>query len=213
MKDFWSFLLQTLTVSGVAVLVLCVKAMFRDKFSPRWQFWIWGLVALTIIVPAGFSGRYTLINWPLLVETMKSYFTGEYGTITKVAAPIPLPSLGELENIFDWIYGIYVVGVIFFLVRYFSLYFMLRLALARIFKKADFRAGKRYLLEDAEQEDYRVQKFVDFVADKYHLSSCRAVQEEGLESAFICGLFRPVLVLPAGVETDEKVILHELKIP
>ena len=210
MKDFWSFLLQTLTVSGVAVLVLCVKAMFRDKFSPRWQFWIWGLVALTMVVPAGFSGRYTLINWPLLVETMKSYFTGEYGTITKVAAPIPLPVFGELENIFDWIYGIYVAGVIFFLVRYFSLYFMLRLALARIFKKADFRAGKRYLPEDAGREDHSVQKYVDFVADKYHLSSCRVVQEEGLESAFICGLFRPVLVLPAGLKTDEKVILHEL---
>ena len=30
MTDFWSLLLQTLTASGVAALLLVVKAMFRD---------------------------------------------------------------------------------------------------------------------------------------------------------------------------------------
>ncbi len=34
MRDIWAFLLQTLTASGVAVLLLIVKAMFRDKLSP-----------------------------------------------------------------------------------------------------------------------------------------------------------------------------------
>ena len=38
MTDLWSFLLQTLTASGVAALLLAVKALFRDKLSPRWQF-------------------------------------------------------------------------------------------------------------------------------------------------------------------------------
>lgn len=38
MRDIWAFLLQTLTASGAAVLLLAVKAMFRDKLSPRWQF-------------------------------------------------------------------------------------------------------------------------------------------------------------------------------
>ena len=35
MTNLWSFLLQTLTASGVAVLLLVVKGMFRDKLSPR----------------------------------------------------------------------------------------------------------------------------------------------------------------------------------
>ena len=35
MTDIWSFLLQTLTASSAAVLLLLVKAMFRDKLSPR----------------------------------------------------------------------------------------------------------------------------------------------------------------------------------
>ena len=38
MGNIWSFLLQTLTASGVAVLLLAVKTLFRDKLPPRWQF-------------------------------------------------------------------------------------------------------------------------------------------------------------------------------
>ena len=38
MFDIWSFMLQTLTVSGVAALILVIKALFKDKLSPKWQF-------------------------------------------------------------------------------------------------------------------------------------------------------------------------------
>ena len=57
MTDLWSFLLQTLTASGAAVFLLVVKALFRDKLSPRWQFGIWGLLALVLLLPAGAGGR------------------------------------------------------------------------------------------------------------------------------------------------------------
>ena len=50
MTDIWSFLLQTLTASGVAALLLIVKAMFRDKLSPRWQFAIWGVLAAVLLL-------------------------------------------------------------------------------------------------------------------------------------------------------------------
>lgn len=196
MTDFWSFLLQTLTACGAAVLVLAAKVIFRDKLSPRWQFGAWGLVGLALLVPAGRFGRYALINWPVFVEAAKSLLTGEYGTLTKVIAPVPLP-LKKVEGIFDWIYIIYVAGVFFFLIRYAVLYLRLRMVLRRI------RREEKYSGTD-------IQKYVDTVAQKYHLSSCPALSVKGLASAFICGVFHPVLVLPAGVETDEKIILHEL---
>lgn len=55
MRDIWAFLLQTLTASGVAVLLLIVKAMFRDKLSPRWQFAVWGILGIILLLPAGFA--------------------------------------------------------------------------------------------------------------------------------------------------------------
>lgn len=61
MTDLWSFLLQTLTATGAAAFLLIVKELFRDKLSPRWQFGIWGLLALVLLLPAGRGGRYVLL--------------------------------------------------------------------------------------------------------------------------------------------------------
>ena len=190
MTDFWSFLLQTLTASGAAALLLCVKAMFRDKLSPRWQFGIWGVLAVILLLPAGFGGRYVLLNWPLWVEALKSALTGDFGTLTRVTVPVPLPPAAPPGTVFDWLFLVYELGAAALLARYMISYIRLRMALKK---------GR-------PAQNGRVRA----VAAWYDLPVCPAVAVDGLSTAFICGLFRPVLALPAGVETDDKVILHEL---
>ena len=192
MTDLWGFLLQTLTASGAAVLLLIVKAMFRDKLSPRWQFAAWGVLALVLLVPAGLGGRYTLVNWPLLVEAVKSALTGDY-SLTRVVAPIPLPRLQMPGSAAEWLYAVYVIGALVLLVRYLISYLRLRQALRRGTPAGEERIAR-----------------IAAAAERYGLSPCRAVEVPGLKTAFICGVFRPVLALPAGVETDDKVLLHEL---
>ena len=91
MTDIWSFLLQTLTASGAAVLLLALKAMFRDKLSPRWQFAAWGVLAILLLLPAGRGGRYVLLNWPFYVELLRSTLAGEYGALAHITAPSPCP--------------------------------------------------------------------------------------------------------------------------
>ena len=93
MNDIWSVLLQTLTASGVAALLLALKAMFRDKLSPQWQFAAWGVLAMVLLRPAGWRGRYVLFNWPFYVELLRSALTGEYGALAHVTVPVPLPPL------------------------------------------------------------------------------------------------------------------------
>ena len=190
MTDIWSFLLQTLTASGVAMLLFAVKAMFRDKLSPRWQFAIWGVLAAVLLLPAGRGGRYVLLNWPMLIETAKSALTGEFGTLTRVIAPVPLPSLTMPKTAADWLYLVYVAGVVILLARYLISYVVLR----RVLKRG----------RPAQNERIRA------VGSQYHLPVCPAVEVDGLPTAFICGVFKPVLALRAGTETDDKVILHEL---
>lgn len=190
MTDIWSFLLQTFTASGVAALLLIIKALFRDKLSPRWQFAVWGILGIMLLVPAGFRGRYVLLNWPLLVETLKSILTGRFGTLTRVAAPLPLPAISPPRTLWDWLYLVYAGGVILLLTRYAIAYVRLR----RLLKRG--RSAKA--------------EGLNAVAEKYGLPLCPAVEVEGLSSAFVCGVFRPVLALPAGAEPEEKVLLHEL---
>ena len=103
MSDIWSFLLQTLTASGAAAVLLAVKRMLRDKLSPRWQFAVWGVPALVLLLPAGRGGRYVLVNWPLAVEFLRSLLTEEFGVLTRVSAPGPLPHFtGLLRSGAEW---------------------------------------------------------------------------------------------------------------
>ena len=54
-------MLQTLTVSGAAALLLAVTAVFRDKLSPRWQAAAWGVLGLVLLVaiPLPGTGAWT----------------------------------------------------------------------------------------------------------------------------------------------------------
>lgn len=190
MSDIWGFLLQTLTASGVAVLLLAVKWMFRDKLSPRWQFAAWSVLGLMLLLPAGRGGRHTILNWPFYVEVLRSWLTGDYSVLVRVTAPVPLFPREMPHTLWDWLFAVYLAGVVFFLGRYVLSYFRLRLAL------------KRGLPGGEDQ--------VERVAARYGLPKCRSVKVEGLPTAFVCGFIRPVLALPAGRETEDKVILHEL---
>ena len=51
MTNIWAFLNQTLSVSIIAVLLLVIKYILKDKLSPRWQYGVWIVLALRIIIP------------------------------------------------------------------------------------------------------------------------------------------------------------------
>ena len=71
MESIWSFLLQTLSVSVAAAVLLLLKYLLQDKLSPRWQYGIWGVLALRILLPAG-TARQVLLPLPMWVEQLKS---------------------------------------------------------------------------------------------------------------------------------------------
>ncbi|MDE7243953.1 MAG: M56 family metallopeptidase [Oscillospiraceae bacterium] len=190
MTDIWAFLLQTLTASGTAVLLLALKAMFQDKLPPRWQFAAWGVLALVLLFPAGINGRYALVNWPFYIELLKSSLTGEFGTLTQIAFPLPAPPAALPRSLTDWLFFAYAAGTVLFLARYLLSYARLRFALRR---------GNPVEMADVRE-----------TAERFGLNACPVVEADGLPSAFICGVFRPVLAVPAGEPVDEKVILHEL---
>lgn len=192
MRDIWAFLLQTLTASGVALLLLLIKAIFRDKLSPRWQFSVWVVLVAALLIPAGMFGSYILFDWPLMIEALKSIVAEDY-TLTYIVTPIPLIPNHIPVTVWDWLFAAYLVGVVILAVRYIASYIKLRVALI---------AGTDVDSETAA----RIQK----TEQKYHLKACKAVMVPGLHSAFVCGLLHPVLVLPKDTQTDEKVLLHEL---
>ena len=63
MFDLWAFLLQTLTASGVAALLLLLKALFQDKLPPKWQFAVWSVLALMLLLPGVFGLGADGVYW------------------------------------------------------------------------------------------------------------------------------------------------------
>ena len=190
MFDIWSFLLQTLTVSGAAALILVIKALFKDKLPPKWQFAVWGVLGLMMLIPAGLFGRYALFRWQIPIEMIKSWF-GVY-SFTRVLFPFPIIK-GMPQTIADWLFLIYVLGIFVCIARYIISYFRL----------------KRVLKMGVLPSDETMAR-IGAIAANLNIKVCKAVEVADLPSAFVCGVIHPVLVIPAGNDIDETIILHEL---
>lgn len=190
MTDIWGFLLQTLTISGVATMLLIIKALFKDKLPPKWQFAVWSVLGIFFFIPAGINGRYTLFNWRFVVEFIKLLF-GEY-SFTRVILPFPHINSAP-KTVADWLFLAYFVGIFVCLIKYVALYIRLGILL---------RKGN----SPTDETTLHIRE----IADKYNIKTCRIIEVSGLTTAFVFGIFRPILVMPADKEIDDKVILHEL---
>ncbi len=202
MSNIWEFFLQTGTVSLVALLLLFVKRIFADKLSPRWQYGIWFLLALRILLPVQVS-RSVLLPLPLLVETVKTNAELYRGPSAYTAPYLPLsldhvfPWTNEMPvSLTDWVFWVYIVGVVVSFLWVLVQYWVF---LSRLHGAVDRRAS--VVTENIESlANLRTQ---------YRLPTCPIHVVPGLSSPFVCGFFRPMLVLPDAV-VDETVLLHEL---
>ena len=210
MFDLWAFLLQTLTASGAAALLLLLKALFQDKLPPKWQFAVWSVLALMLLLPAGYHGRYVLVHWQVPIEMLRAW-CGDFG-FTQVYFPLPVVKAIP-TTVSGWFFALYTAGVIFFAAKYMLSYISLR----QLLRRGRAMQGER--LAHIEQ-----------IAQAHHLKLCRVVEVSDLPSAFVCGILRPVLAIPTRPEAnsttqdeayaaergestdamDEKVLLHEL---
>lgn len=199
MNDLWGFLLQTLYVSLVGALLLLIKWLLRDKLTPRWQYGVWSVLALRVLVPVQTMGKYVLLPLPLWVETAKllveTHLTSAYADLygpVDVTAPVPLISAGP-ESVTDWLFLLYALGVVVTLVWYLFSYLRLR-----------------RLIADGTPAPDELQSQIERVGENYRLNTCRAVVIPGLPSPMVFGVFRPVLAIPSEGTLDDPVILHEL---
>jgi beta-lactamase regulating signal transducer with metallopeptidase domain len=186
MYNIWGFFLQTIAVSIVAGIILVLKKIFEDKLSPKWQYAIWSLLAIRILVPVNVSS-YVVPQIALLMEMVKASVESVIptSTYTQVYEPITVHHIipvitANAQSGTDCLFLIYIAGVMVFLLKYFVAYIRLRLMLKQ-------RSNVNRVME---------LKLLS-VSDTYGLKPCKMIAVNGLSSAFICGVFRPVLVIPA----------------
>lgn len=202
MRSIWGFLLCTLAASAAAGVLLVLKKLLEDKLPPSWQYGVWWLLFARLALPFGLdaaSGRQVLLPLPLWVESLKTFaeqhLASAYDTawaLTRVTVPVGLAPAAAPQSVTDWLFVAYLAGAAVCLARYLGQYARLRQTLRRA----------QPLTPAQEAQLARV-------AAQYGLPVPRAVRVDGLPTAFVCGVVRPVLALP-DTEVDDKVLLHEL---
>ena len=199
MTNIWGFLSQTVEVSFIALIILFLKTILKDKLPPRWQYTVWWVLAVAVFVPAGFDNRYVVRPVQVFLQAVKtlterklfSRFTASEKVVFNNSV---IPAITATpQSITDWLFVVYVAGIMFFVLRCVFTYFKL----GRIMSRAD-AAGDVLSGQVAE------------VAQHYKLAVCDVKTVAGITSAFVFGFVKPVLVLPKDACTDDMVILHEL---
>ena len=201
MENIWMFLQQTAAASLTALFLLILQRIFLDKLSPRWQYGVWFVLLLRLLVPVGFLGRQTALDVSPWVETLRAW--AELGLHSAYsspfvsalpAAPVPLPPEGAPASWTDVLFLVYLAGVLLS-----ALWFVLCAA----------RLSRRVGAGVPVEGDRRAQ--IEALAAEHRLPCpARIVECRGDHSPFVLGALRPTLVLPMGWAVDGKVVLHEL---
>jgi beta-lactamase regulating signal transducer with metallopeptidase domain len=124
MTNIWSFAMQTVEVSMAAIIVVLVRLLLKNNLSPGLRYGLWGLLAIRILSPAGIFYKYMVPRLAVMLETIKSFteaslnstYISQYSPV-KVLFPIPWLNKAP-SSITDWIFVIYVSGVIAFFIIY-----------------------------------------------------------------------------------------------
>ena len=203
MENIWMFLQQTAAASLTALFLLILQRIFLDKLSPRWQYGVWLVLLLRLLVPAGFGGRPTVLDVTFWVETLRtrvelglnSAYSSPFAAALP-AAPVPLPPAGAPASWTDWavpdlLRGGRAVGGLWFVVCAARLCLRVR---GGVPVEGERRAANRGPGGGSSG------------------SPCPGgiVECRWARTPFVLGVVRPALVLPMGWAVDGKVVLHEL---
>ena len=132
MYNIWSFLLQMISVSIVAGLILFLKYIFHDKLSPRWQYGIWTLLAVRILLPVNLT-KYIIPQIAVWIEIGKGIVEkGLDSVYTQVYEPIVLKHIIPIvtekpQSMTDILFVIYIIGIVVCVFYYMIAYFRLRI--------------------------------------------------------------------------------------
>ncbi|MFR6186250.1 MAG: M56 family metallopeptidase [Lawsonibacter sp.] len=201
MENIWMFLQQTAAGGLCALFLLLLQRIFRNLLSPRWQYGIWGVLVLRLLIPAGVWGRSTVLDvWPWLEAaragtelTLDSAYSSPW-TLSLPRGPIPLLPAEAPRSLTDWLFLLYLAGALGLALWYLGCALLLSL---RVSRGVPVEGPRRAA--------------IDAVASGTSLPRPRRVVECRWErSPFLTGFLAPALVLPMGWEPDDKVILHEL---
>ena len=213
MNEFMKILLS-LSVSGalLLLLILGLKPLYKNKFSKRWQYYIWIVVALRFLLP--FTPDTTIIG-SLFEKFDTTAITNEIPTNPNV--PVPADTGNSKAEPIQTNREITTAAMREPFNKYVCLFFIWSaLALVLFVRKVTVYQGFIQYIKAGNKEvsDIKILNLLSDCEEKLNIKtrvelSCNPL----IASPMLIGFFRPRIILPIGELEDKElsyIFVHEL---
>ena len=213
MNEFIKILLS-LSVSGalLLLLILGLKPLYKNKFSKRWQYYIWIVVALRFLLP--FTPDTTIIG-SLFEKFDTTAITNEIPTTPNV--PVPADTGNSKAEPIQTNREITTAAMREPVNKYVCLFFIWSaLALVLFVRKVTVYQGFIQYIKAGNKEvsDIKILNLLSDCEEKLNIKtrvelSCNPL----IASPMLIGFFRPRIILPAHEWEDKElsyIFVHEL---
>ena len=213
MNEFMKILLS-LSVSGalLLLLILGLKPLYKNKFSKRWQYYIWIVVALRFLLP--FTPDTTIIG-SLFEKFDTTAITNEIPTNPNV--PVPADTGNSKAEPIQTNREITTAAMREPVDKYVCLFFIWSaLALVLFVRKVTVYQGFIQYIKAGNKEvsDIKILNLLSDCEEKLKIKtrvelSCNPL----IASPMLIGFFRPRIILPVGELEDKElsyIFVHEL---
>ena len=213
MTEFVKIVLS-LSVSGtlLLLLILGLKPLYKNKFSKRWQYYIWIVVALRFLLP--FTPDTTIIG-SLFEKFDTTAITNEIPTNPNV--PVPADTGNSKAEPIQTNREITTAAMREPVDKYVCLFFIWSaLALALFVRKVTVYQGFIQYIKAGNKEvsDIKILNLLSDCEEKLKIKtrvelSCNPL----IASPMLIGFFRPRIILPVGEWEDKElsyIFVHEL---
>ena len=213
MNEFIKILLS-LSVSGalLLLLILGLKPLYKNKFSKRWQYYIWIVVALRFLLP--FTPDTTIIG-SLFEKFDTAAITNEIPTNPNV--PVPADTGNSKAEPIQTNREITTAAMREPFNKYVCLFFIWSaLALVLFVRKVTVYQGFIQYIKAGNKEvsDIKILNLLSDCEEKLNIKtrvelSCNPL----IASPMLIGFFRPRIILPVGELEDKElsyIFVHEL---
>ena len=213
MNEFIKILLS-LSVSGalLLLLILGLKPLYKNKFSKRWQYYIWIVVALRFLLP--FTPDTTIVG-NLFEKFDTAAITNEIPTSPNV--PVPADTGNSKAEPIQTNREITTAAMREPFNKYVCLFFIWSaLALVLFVRKVTVYQGFIQYIKAGNKEvsDIKILNLLSDCEEKLNIKtrvelSCNPL----IASPMLIGFFRPRIILPVGEWEDKElsyIFVHEL---
>ena len=201
---FYTVLEISVSVSAVILLVFVLTPLLKKRFTAKWRYWIWFVLAVRLLIPVNFHMPQPAVRIPVSQKTVAVQNVAPSASVQKATTPAPTKSAPQASSrqpftVSRLLAVVWIAGAAVFLLSRFSAYF----AFLR-----GVRRWSRPVREPEMRETLQSQKAELGIRRSPVFLRCKKIS-----SPMMAGFFRPMLLLPEVDYSQEElqlILKHEL---